>query len=448
MMLRHNTQNHRQNADTDSEDIISSGIEKKRVIRGGYQRKLKSIIRWSVLLLRRGKEGRRSWHKVWIYLFLMMTLYFIASLGLEEKSPIVKTHPTLVCLSSPHCKTVTNNMLLPAYYEEKRQFLLRDDTDQFEVGDCKAMGNWQLESHPTCNMLHEVNDYLTTKLLSSGSYRDTWLIHWNGVEYALKTLTSEDDMKARNLERHRRDAIIMSMLSSSLHIPNIYAHCADSGIFEYSHRGNMETIIRNKHKTEREGMWSHEEMLRYSWQVSAALSMVHNVGNIYGFPAIAHTDIDIDQFLWIDGMFKLNDFNRARFIRWNVVEKKPCRFHIGSAPGSRRAPEEYIAASQETDAETLTPKVDVYSLGNIFYTILRKEKVFKRYSTKKAQQLVKTGQFPYISPDKISMFNEMENSIFQAMKMCHVFKEEDRSSAKDVEAYLRKEMKRFNITFL
>ena len=229
-MLRYNTQNHRQNdnvkhADTDNEDIKSSDIEKKRVIRGGYQRKLKSMIRWSVLLLRQGKEGRRSWHKFWIYLFSMMTIYFIASLGLEEKSPIVKIYPTLVCLSSPHCKTITNNTLLPAYYEEKRQFLLRDDTDQFEVGDCKAMGNWQLESHPTCNMLHEVNDYLATKLLSSGSYRDTWLTHWNGVEYALKTLTSEDDMKARNLERHRRDAIIMSMLSSSLHIPNIYAHC-------------------------------------------------------------------------------------------------------------------------------------------------------------------------------------------------------------------------------
>jgi hypothetical protein len=80
----------------------------------------------------------------------------------------------------------------------------------------------------------------------------------------------------------------------------------DSGIFDYSHRGDMHSIIRDVHKSERGEMWSSEEMLRYAWQVSAALSDVHGVGTIHGSPAIAHTDIDADQFLWMDGMFKVN----------------------------------------------------------------------------------------------------------------------------------------------
>ena len=65
----------------------------------------------------------------------------------------------------------------------------------------------------------------------------------------------------------------------------------------------MESIIRNRGRSERENMWSKEEMLRYAWQVAAALSDVHSVGNVNGSPAIAHTDIDSYQVLWIDGMF-------------------------------------------------------------------------------------------------------------------------------------------------
>jgi len=124
---------------------------------------------------------------------------------------------------------IVNMRLQPSIFNEIHRSKLRDNTDSFESETCRAMGTWQLQRHPNCNMLHEVsqrsNDFIATKLLSSGSYRDTWLIYWNGVSYAMKTLVSEDEMSARNLDRHRRDAIIMEMLSSSIHIPNIYAHC-------------------------------------------------------------------------------------------------------------------------------------------------------------------------------------------------------------------------------
>ena len=71
----------------------------------------------------------------------------------------------------------------------------------------------------------------------------------------------------------------------------------------------MEAIVKDHREPEVYNIWSHEEMLRYSWQVSVALADVQNVGNIYGSPAIAHTDVDISQFLWIDNMFKVNLFS-------------------------------------------------------------------------------------------------------------------------------------------
>ena len=93
---------------------------------------------------------------------------------------------------------------------------------------------------------------------------------------------------------------------TNTHAKGTYSSGGDSGIFQYSSVGNMETIIRAVDKSERQQMWALKDMLRYAWQVAKALSEVHSVGNsIYQSPAIAHTDIDVDQFLWIDGMFKV-----------------------------------------------------------------------------------------------------------------------------------------------
>jgi len=40
-----------------------------------------------------------------------------------------------------------------------------------------------------------------------------------------------------------------------------------------------------------------------------------SAGNIYGSAAISHTDVSPDQFLWIDGMFKV----RVCLIYWVLV---------------------------------------------------------------------------------------------------------------------------------
>lgn len=152
----------------------------------------------------------------------------------------IKTHPKNIHL--PHQENLSyaiplqNQELLQPFYLlleqnlKKHKLKFKDNSESFETSECKAMGKWQLDSYPNCNMIHEINqlnnDYVSTKLLSSGSYRDTWLIRWtNGDLFVMKTLVYEDEMSSRNLDRHRRDAVIMSQLKLSIHIPNIYAHC-------------------------------------------------------------------------------------------------------------------------------------------------------------------------------------------------------------------------------
>ena len=117
-----------------------------------------------------------------------------------------------------------NHDLLPFDFIEQYEPKMIDNTDNFESEECKPMGQWQLESLPNCNVVHEFRGS-ERQLISSGSYRETWLILENDVAFAMKTLVFQDSVSARNLDRHRRDAVIMSKLTSSIHIPNIYAHC-------------------------------------------------------------------------------------------------------------------------------------------------------------------------------------------------------------------------------
>lgn len=97
--------------------------------------------------------------------------------------------------------------------------------------DCVPMGQWQLELHTNCNMIHEIGERsedlsYETKLKSNGSYRETWLIYWNDEAFALKALKLRREEKdALYFDRHRQDAVVSSMLTPSKHIPNIYAHC-------------------------------------------------------------------------------------------------------------------------------------------------------------------------------------------------------------------------------
>jgi hypothetical protein len=175
-------------------------------------------------------------------------------------------------------------------------------SEDFEEGECKAMHDWQLKTFPSCNNVHE-NDFLQYTYITSGGWRDVWKgYEYNGQPYAIKTLVFEGtDFRFRDSERHRRDANTYSMLQGSSHIMNIYGYCVNTAIFDFVKGGTLYDMLKNGETLN----WSSEKKLRYSWQLAKALADLHNVGNIYGSAAIAHTDISPDQYLWFDNMFKV-----------------------------------------------------------------------------------------------------------------------------------------------
>lgn len=238
--------------------------------------------------------------------------------------------------------------------------------DVFETKECKAQYPWQLTSFPTCSTLHEfdLTDLQATSrhrqrvtLIAHGYWRDVWVVRESltGTERVLKTLRYEHNYEDRNYDRHRRDAVAMERLTKSPLVVDIYAFCGNSGIFEFANGGDITDAIwpRKHHKDEPAeltpitklhiGEFQTKMLLLVSLhlltdggcsatQAAMGLAAVHNIDK-EGQASIAHTDITPGQFVLVDGVYKLNDFNRARFIRWSRTGNEPCGYYVGRNPG-------------------------------------------------------------------------------------------------------------------
>jgi serine/threonine protein kinase len=103
-------------------------------------------------------------------------------------------------------------------------------------------------------------------------------------------------------------------------VADIHGYCANAALVDYADGGNLTSFIVSKNRTK-------TESLRVAYHVAAAVADAHHV-DYRKRATIAHTDIKPDQFLLLDGVYKLNDFNRARLIKWNPKRGKQCGFYF------------------------------------------------------------------------------------------------------------------------
>ena len=108
--------------------------------------------------------------------------------------------------------------------------------------------------------------------------------------------------------------------------------------------------------------------------------------------------------------------------------------------GHFRSPEEY------TEKSALTEKIDVYSLGNLLWSILKEETVWPSIKSEDVQKNVREGIFPTISSDESDNYTAMEKAVIHAMEMCFVMDVDKRNTSLEVEKYLRKKLKKFGVS--
>ncbi len=131
----------------------------------------------------------------------------------------------------------------------------------------------------------------------------------------------------------------------------------------------------------------------------------------------------------------MNDFNRARFIRWDGVQGKACPFYVEVNRGRHRSPEEYF---QE---HPLNEKIDVFSLGYVLYSILMQKDVYEEMRTKDVQRMVKKGKFLSVQKQE----DKMKDAVAVAIRMCLVKDATKRSTSMEVESYLLKKLEEYGV---
>ena len=351
--------------------------------------------------------------------------------------------------------------------------------DPLEDEKCEAApknADWMLRPRVTCNFVHEFDFTLSlrrgkTKLLGNGYWRDVWPVldplptsrRSQQKKVALKTIRYEHDYTERNLDRHIRDAIVSERLTSSPLVTSIYAFCGHSGYFEFATGGsladrleesymakmdveNQEDMGRGNASNNDEDILDQHEKLRLAHQVAAGLADMHDAdamrnekGEIIS-SAIVHADITTDQYIKVGEVYKLNDFNRCRFMRryrnsdTAGGDGTPCGFHVQNNPAKNRSPEEY-----RYDVET--EKIDVYSMGNIFYTILTDLDPWEDTSSKAAQKAVVRGDRPALPQAVKASDDFVDVALRKMMYECWEHKPKDRPRARHVADYMLQQLR-------
>mmetsp|Transcript_6879 Transcript_6879/g.10879 ORF Transcript_6879/g.10879 Transcript_6879/m.10879 type:complete len:437 (-) Transcript_6879:239-1549(-) len=302
--------------------------------------------------------------------------------------------------------------------------------------ECHPIHNWQSTSRPSCNKLHELHIATGLFALGHGFFRDVWAMEDGNyiTRFVLKTLRTNHNFDEQNYERHRMDATALDQLTGSPNVLDIYAYCGMSSISELADGSSIkDRIDRNGPNMK---IMNSLERLVIASQVAEALADVHR-------SKIIHADVMVDQFILKNGVYKLNDFNRCVFQYQNSSHPYPteiCPYHFEDENAwIFRSPEEY-------SYDSLTEKIDIYSMGNIFYTLLEEklpfEDVKEHKGTEAVQKLVRRGVRPNL---QLAVEQSQDHSIkviIKAMTMCWNQQAKDRPSASDVRDYLLTELDR------
>lgn len=185
--------------------------------------------------------------------------------------------------------------------------------------------------------MHEKRFELDVDFLTDGGYNSIFrMADMDHTIYILKILQYETRYTDRNYDRVRRDSLLMERATASKYIMDIYSFCGFTQVVEYGKHGNLEDILWKIYDT-----ITQEQKLQIATQVAQALADIQDLDGD-GISSMSHGDFATKQYIMIDGILKLNDFNRGRFIRWNPKLKEPCTYTIGANDAKVRMDADYV----------------------------------------------------------------------------------------------------------
>ena len=346
----------------------------------------------------------------------------------------------------------SGHFIEPSWYTPNGQDLLWDNDR------CEAMYPWQLGSFQNCNKFHEL-DMTHLKVINSGGSRTAFELKEqldDGMEYKFvyKSMKYRREVDFYQVDEQRKDALIMERASSSNFIPDIHGYCQNGVIMDFMPEGNMHEYIKAARIAKKKGKdgLSPVDRLRIAIHIASSVRDLHGTGDDKEIPAFYHNDICCHQYLFQNGIFKLNDFNYARpmtFMKNNATEKALClRTYTNMGYWKGRSFEDHLARAKDARLEPFSgDKTDINMMGNLMYLILtdlylfEKPKLLTRIQTTEA--LVAGKRSPY--PDDIENSTDPAHvAVKKAIDMCWEEKWRERPSARIIADYLMRQLR--NIT--
>jgi len=364
---------------------------------------------------------------------------------------------------SPPSRTVE---LFPADFTDNTQFYGVLDSDDEKLskmemrepyvqGECVPMQKWQTDFHPSCNEMHglgmsglgheEADDYF--HLFGTGGFwRHAWRVdvlggrkHLNDREsVVLKTLKLDHNFEDAHFEHDRIDAVAMERLTSSPHVINVFGFCGHSVLTEFADGKRVGQLADKAKKVPL-------SRLKIALDIASGLADVHGIDGD-GNATFAHLDINPANVVSIGGTLKLNDFNIGQNLLWNTTSNKQCGFSNAQYPNPQwRSPE-------EAKEEMLTEKVDVFSMGHIFFRLIcghepwNKLEVGGKPEKEVIHKKVVAGVLPFI-PEHVTQTTDKEViAIRDAMLQCYTYEPEKRPGARQIAQELDKALKKLSRT--
>lgn len=151
--------------------------------------------------------------------------------------------------------------------------------------------------------------------------------------------------------------------------------------------------------------------------------------------------MDCHQFLFQDGIFKLNDFNYAHPVYKDRTTGAPCaRKRFGMKMWKARSLEEHARDQDHPTAGPVRPDViDVWMMGNVMYYVLTDLYTFERphnLSYKESGRELLAGRRSQYPPSIEESDDPAHAAVKRALDMCWTQDWRERPSAQSISDYL------------
>ena len=238
----------------------------------------------------------------------------------------------------------------------------------------------------------------------------------------------------------RVDALVLEKTHSSKFIPNIHGYCSVGILMDFTPDGSLYDYVKGARLAGGSTL-PPVDRLRIAIHIAAGVADLHSI-DFY------HDDLDWHQYLYVDGIFMLNDFNYAKPI---YVKKKKntevCLLTKGQlGTWKNRALDEFLAKTKHKSFRPFRPDtIDVWMMGNQIYTVMTDLYPYEKpLNLNRTQTLKKV-----INGERTELPEHIRNShdpsyraMIQALDMCWTYRWDKRPSARYITDYLMEALRK------